>query len=81
MYVIIGSQAPDTQPMLTLVAVEICGIKHMLVLVVIDIYFCLMLTLRSVNPSLNQDLSVIIDDVNQLPSWEALHAFLSVLPN
>ena len=27
------------------------------------------------------DLSVIVSNVNQLPSWEAFHAFLSVLPN
>ena len=47
----------------------------------VDIYFCLMLTLRSIDPSLTQDLLANIDDVNQLPSLEALHVFLSVLPN
>ena len=40
-----------------------------------------MLVLRFVDPSLNQDLLVIIDYVNQLPSWEALYMFLSILPN
>ena len=40
-----------------------------------------MLVLRFINPSLDQDLLVIIDYVNQLPSWEVLHVFLSVLPN
>ena len=82
MYAIIGSQAPGTQPMLTLVVVDICSTKHMLVLVAVDICGTeCVLVLRSVNPSFDQDLSVIIDDVNQLPSWEALHTFLSVLPN
>ena len=37
MYAIIGSQAPCAQPMLTLVAVDICSTKCMLVLVVVDI--------------------------------------------
>ena len=82
MYAIIGSQAPGAQPMLTLVAVGICGTEHMLVLVSVDICSTEhMLVLRFINPSLNQDLLVIINDVNQLPSWEALYAFLSVLPN
>ena len=81
MYATIGSQAPGAEHMLALVVVDICGTECMLVLVAVDNYFCLMLTLRSANPSLDQDLSVIIDDVNQLPSWEALHTFLSVLPN
>ena len=40
-----------------------------------------MLVLRFIDPSLDQDLLVIINHVNQLPSWEALHLFLSVLPN
>ena len=40
MYAIIGSQAPGAQPMLTLVAVDICSTKHMLVLVVVDIMVC-----------------------------------------
>ena len=37
MYAIIGSQAPGTQPMLTLVAVDTCSTKHMLVLVAVDV--------------------------------------------
>ena len=40
MYTIIGSQASDTQPMLTLVAVDICSTECMLVLVVVDITVC-----------------------------------------
>ena len=36
-YVTIGSQASGTQPMLTLVVVDICGTEHMLVLVAVDI--------------------------------------------
>jgi hypothetical protein len=64
----------STECMLVLVAVDICGTKHMLILVVVDICDLPI-------PSLNWDLSVIIGDVNQLPSWEALHVFLSVLPN
>ena len=82
MYAIIGSQAPGAQPMLTLVAVYICSTECMLVLVAVDICSTEhMLVLRFINPSLDQDLSAIINNVNQLPSWEALHAFLSVLPN
>jgi hypothetical protein len=54
----------------------------MLVLVAVDIYSTkCMLVLRFIDPSLDQDLSVIIDYINQLPSWEALHVFLSVLPD
>ena len=68
MYAIIGFQFPGTKCMLTLVVVDICGTKHMLVL-------------RFIDPSLDQDLLALVDDVNQLPSWEALHVFLSVLPN
>ena len=40
MYAIIGSQAPGTQPMLTLVVVDICSTEHMLVLVAVDIMVC-----------------------------------------
>ena len=50
MYAIIGFQLPGAKHMLTLVAVGICSTKCMLVLVVVDIYFCPMLTLRSVDP-------------------------------
>ena len=54
----------------------------MLVLVVADICRTeCMLVLRFVDPSLNQDLLAVINNVNQLPSWEALHVFLSVLPH
>ena len=81
MYSTIGFQPPGAECMLVLVVVDICSTEHMLVLMAVDIYFHLMLILRFVDPSLDQDLSVIISDVNQLPSWEALHAFLSVLPN
>ena len=54
MYATIGFQSPSAEHMLTLVVVGICGTECMLVLVAVDIYFCLMLTLRSVNPSLDQ---------------------------
>ena len=40
MYATIGSQASGAQPMLTLVAVDICSTEHMLVLVVVDIMVC-----------------------------------------
>ena len=77
-------QTLSSKGMLKLVAVDImvpnvCWFWWWLVLIIANVDFEIYRSLALIK--ICQQLSAIVGNVNQLPSWEALHVFLSVLPN